>query len=66
MDNRVVTTTNDHRTRYYKGVLFLILSSFSFAVMNVSVRMAGDLPTYEKVFFRNLIAFFFAVIVLAV
>ena len=33
--------------------------------MNVSVRMAGDLPTYEKVFFRNLIAFLFAVIVLA-
>ena len=65
MDNRAETTTNDHRTRYYKGVLFLILSSFSFAVMNVSVRMAGDLPTYEKVFFRNLIAFFFAVIVLA-
>lgn len=64
MDNRAETTTNDHRTRYYKGVLFLILSSFSFAVMNVSVRMAGDLPTYEKVFFRNLIAFFFAVIVL--
>ena len=48
-----------HRARYYRGVLFLILSSFSFAVMNVSVRMSGDLPTYEKVFFRNLIAFFF-------
>ena len=55
----------DGRTRYHLGVLFLILSSFSFAVMNLCVRMAGDLPTYEKVFFRNLIAFIFAVIVLA-
>ncbi len=54
-----------HRSRYYRGVVFLILSSFSFAVMNVSVRLAGDLPTYEKVFFRNFIAFFFAVLVLA-
>ena len=53
------------RRRYYMGVLFLILSSASFAVMNVSVRLAGDVPTYEKVFFRNLIAFFFAVLVLA-
>ncbi len=52
------------RTRYYKGVIFLILSSASFAVMNVCVRLAGDVPTYEKVFFRNLIAFIFAVIVL--
>lgn len=50
----------DRKTRYYCGVIFLILSSFSFAVMNVSVRMAGDLPTPEKVFFRNLVALIFA------
>ena len=60
MEKSSQQTKDDHRTRYYKGVLFLILSSFSFAVMNVSVRLAGDLPTYEKVFFRNFIAFFFA------
>lgn len=54
----------DRKTRYYFGVLFLILSSFSFAVMNVSVRMAGDLPTHEKVFFRNLVALIFAGIIL--
>ena len=54
----------DRKTRYYCGVIFLILSSFSFAVMNVSVRMAGDLPTYEKVFFRNLVALIFAGIIL--
>ncbi len=54
----------DKRTRYYAGVIFLIASSASFALMNVSVRMAGDLPTYEKVFFRNLIAVIFAAVVL--
>ena len=54
----------DRKTRYYCGVIFLILSSFSFAVMNVSVRMAGDLPTHEKVFFRNLVALLFAAAIL--
>lgn len=33
--------------------------------MNVSVRLAGDLPSVQKSFFRNLVAAFFAVIILA-
>ena len=42
----------------------IILSAFSFACMNVSVRLAGDLPSVEKSFFRNLVAAVFAAIVL--
>ena len=46
--------------RKYKGVLLIILSAFFFALMNVFVRMSGDLPSVQKSFFRNLIAFLIA------
>ena len=42
----------------------IILSAFFFACMNVSVRLAGDLPSVEKSFFRNLVAAVFAAIIL--
>lgn len=45
-----------HMSNRMKGILLLILSSLSFALMNVFVRLAGDLPSAEKSFFRNLIA----------
>ena len=47
-----------------KGVFFIILSAFCFALMNVFVRMAGDLPFIQKSFFRNFVAFFFALILM--
>ena len=50
---------------YIKGMVMIILSAFFFACMNVSVRLAGDLPSVQKSFFRNLVAAFFAVIILA-
>lgn len=45
-----------HMSNRLKGILLLIASSLSFALMNVFVRLAGDLPSPEKSFFRNLIA----------
>lgn len=45
-----------------KGILCIILSAFCFALMNVFVRLSGDLPTVQKSFFRNLVAVVFAVI----
>ncbi len=48
----------------YKGILFLILSAFCFAFMNLFVRLSGDLPSFQKCFFRNFVALFFAVGVL--
>ena len=47
-----------------KGILFLILSAFFFAAMNMFVKLSGDLPTFQKVFFRNAIAAVFAFIIL--
>lgn len=39
-----------------RGIICIILSSLSFALMNMFLKMAGDLPSIEKSFFRNLIA----------
>ena len=49
---------------YIKGMVMIILSAFFFACMNVSVRLAGDLPSVQKSFFRNLVAAIFAAIIL--
>ncbi len=43
-----------------KGILCIISSAFCFALMNVFIRFAGDLPSVEKTFFRNFIAMFVA------
>lgn len=38
------------------GILCILLSAFCFAVMNAFIRLAGDIPTVQKSFFRNLIS----------
>ncbi len=48
----------------YKGIIYIIISAFAFALMAVFVRLSGDLPTFQKTFFRNFIALFFALGVL--
>ena len=48
----------------YKAIGYIIFSAFSFAWMNAFVRLAGDLPSVEKAFFRNLVAAFVALILL--
>lgn len=39
-----------------KAILFIILSSLGFAVMGACVKLAGDLPSIQKSFFRNLVS----------
>ena len=46
-----------------KGILCILASALCFAFMNMFVHLAGDLPSFEKAFFRNIVAFFFALIV---
>jgi len=48
-----------------KGIICIIASAFFFSLMSLFVRMAGDLPTMQKAFFRNAIAAAFAVILLS-
>lgn len=38
------------------GILFILGAAAGFAFMNLFVSLAGDLPTMQKVFFRNLFA----------
>lgn len=49
---------------YRRGVVMIILSAFCFACMNVMVRLAGDIPSVQKSFFRNLVAAGFAGVIL--
>ena len=46
------------------GIIFIISSAFCFALMNLFIRLSGDVPTMQKCFFRNFFALVVAVIVL--
>lgn len=48
----------------YKGIIYIVISAFCFALMNLFVRMAGDLPSIQKSFFRNFVAAIFAFVLL--
>ena len=39
-----------------KGVLCILCAALCFASMSVFVRLSGDLPVFEKAFFRNFVA----------
>ena len=46
-------TISSNRT---KGIICIILSALGFALMSACVKLAGDLPNFQKVFFRNLVS----------
>ena len=48
----------------YLAIIYIILSAFFFALMNLFVSLSGDLPVMQKVFFRNLIATGYATVML--
>ena len=39
-----------------KGILFIIISAFCFSLMNMFVKLSGDLPSMQKSFFRNCVS----------
>lgn len=47
-----------------KGILAILCSALGFSLMNLLIPMAGDLPTVQKSFFRNIIALSVAAIIL--
>ena len=51
-------------TNKQKGIACILISAFSFALMNLFVQLAGDINPIQKSFFRNLIAFLFAASIL--
>ncbi len=48
----------------YLAVVYILLSAFFFALMNMFVRLSGDLPSVQKSFFRNLVSLVFAAAIL--
>lgn len=48
----------------YMGIILVILSAFFFALMNLFVKLSGDLPSIQKSFFRNIVALLLAVVLL--
>lgn len=47
---------NDH----VKGILFILLAALGFAFMSFFVKLAGNVPTMQKAFFRNIVAILIA------
>ncbi|MCR5800591.1 MAG: DMT family transporter [Lachnospiraceae bacterium] len=46
------------------GIIYITASAFCFALMNLFIRLAGDVPTLQKCFFRNFFALMIAVFAL--
>ena len=45
--------------RKTKGIIYIIVAAFGFSVMSLFVKLSGDLPAFQKAFFRNFIALIF-------
>ena len=45
-----------------KGIIFIVISAFGFALMSAFVKLAGELPSFQKTFFRNLVSLVIALI----
>lgn len=47
-----------------KGIIYIIISAFFFALMGLFVKLSGDLPIIQKSFFRNAVAMLFALVII--
>lgn len=58
LDNASETTKESFEVndKPRKGIVCILLSALFFSLMSLFVRFAGDLPIFQKVFFRNFIA----------
>lgn len=50
--------------KQHMGIMFIVASAFCFSLMGLFVRLAGDLPSVEKGFFRNIVAAVFAFVII--
>ncbi|MBR1472265.1 MAG: DMT family transporter [Lachnospiraceae bacterium] len=50
--------------QHIKGILCILAAAFGFSLMTFFVRLAGDVPTMQKAFFRNAFAAVVAVVML--
>lgn len=47
------------------GILCILCAAFCFSLMSLFVRLTGNIPTMQKIFFRNLVAAIAAFVILA-
>ena len=47
-----------------KGIIYIIIAAFGFSGMSLFIKLAGDLPTIQKAFFRNFIALIFITVLM--
>ena len=47
-----------------KGIIYIFVAAFGFSVMSLFVKLAGDLPAFQKAFFRNFIALIFITVMM--
>lgn len=47
-----------------RGIMYVIMAAFGFSLMSVFVHLSGDLPPFEKAFFRNAAALIFVTVVM--
>ena len=48
-----------------QGILYILTAAFGFSVMTLFVKLAGDLPAFQKSFFRNFVALLFIAAMMA-
>jgi hypothetical protein len=51
-------------TNKSKAVTLMLISSLAFALSAAAVKLAGEIPIFEKVFFRNIISVIVAYFIL--
>lgn len=51
-----------YKSKYAKGVAYILISAFCFALMNLFIRKTGSVPTMQKCFFRNFFAMIIALV----
>ena len=59
------TKTKSNISSKKLGIIHLVLSSFSFALMSLFISLTGDVPVFEKAFFRNFVALLMSLVILA-
>lgn len=47
-----------------KGIICILFAAFGFSLMSTFIKLSGDLPSFQKAFFRNFVALIFTTFML--
>lgn len=47
-----------------QGILYIIIAAFGFSGMSLFVKLSGDLPAFQKAFFRNFVALIYIAVMM--